>query len=271
MLYIFSDESGRFNNKKGKYYVRSSIFLTLEDLEKLNVILSSIIPNKFKRNIKWNTWKQNINLLERLFSDDIKFEILISLISIQNFLKKCNGKSGSYKFIQELEAGNLDEILTEKERGVPIKDKLLTKTKAVYFLNYWEFYCLENLKQLITNNWSQEEFYALTFHCPQMCNYDEYKQLVKGTGLKDESIQFISGDENIGIGIADIISGCVRELLEEENNMKAQDVYENLIRPRLARSSFPTINPGTIYFNDIEPNERLRIRSLLSPQYENLV
>ena len=240
--------------------------MSSENYLKLQSKFDAIVPREYKNNITWNKWK-NFGGLNAIFHSDIDFKILITLINIKQFLDKCdNQQNGSYIFIKKLKDKIYDQDIVEQvdKKGVNIREKLTTKSEALYFLNFWEKFCIQSLKENIHTSILNDTSYHLTFHSPQMCSRDEHKAIIEEVGLEKQNVSYMTGDSHIGIGLSDIVAGCMRDLLgnNEGTSAMASSLYGEKIKPRLMDVKIGK-NPGAVHYSGIPFEEQNRINLLL--------
>lgn len=237
---IFSDESGKWN--EGNYYVRSWVKITPE---KYNFLRKEVLFAKHEtkvKELKWEQFKKNYQIFKNIFNVDFSIFITIS--------RPAHFQSRNYKIISEIEkvpvsTGGQD--LTDK-----IKKKIVNSAKNELFFNYFEKTHVENSKKALVGGEDNGDYIYLI---------DSPQYLDKGwINIAEEcnirNIEVIKASEsNPGIEVADVISGCVKDLLEKKKAIN--EIYNECIKPKMLDMTSKTFpNPNMIFYSDYTPEEK---------------
>jgi len=236
---IFSDESGQWN--MGKYYIRSWIRITPKNYDLLR---KEIIFSKHEagvKELKWIKFKKNYGKFKNIFS--VGFDIFITISKPDHF------QSRNYDIITTIEdvpisTGGQD--LTNK-----IKKKIVSSVKNELFFNYFEKTHIENSKKALLHGESPKE-YKYMIDTPQYLDR-EWGNIAKECGI--EQIEIVKISKNIpGIELADVVSGCIMDLLENGEGIKL--IYKEYLKPKMwDMMSQECPNPNFIFFPDFSSEE----------------
>jgi len=218
---IFSDESGQWN--KGKYYIRSWIRITPENYVLLR---KEIIFSKHEtrvKELKWENFKKNYEIFKDIFGVD--FNIFITISKPEHF------QSREYNIITTIE--NVPISTGGQELTNKIKTKIINSVKNELFFNYFE-----KNKYVIDT--------------PQYLDR-EWENIAKECGI--QQIEMIKISKNIpGIELADVVSGCIMNLLENVEGIKL--IYKECLKPKMQdMMSQKCPNPNFIFFPDFSSEE----------------
>ncbi len=240
---IFSDESGSWN--EGRYYIRSWVKITPENY---NLLRKEIIFAKHEtgiKELKWKNFKKNYEKLKNIFNVD--FEIFITISKPDHF------KSRKYNIIDAIEkmsASTGTQELTEK-----IKNKIVNSVKNELFFNYFEKTHIKNSKDAFVANENSEE-YEYIIDTPQYLDR-EWEEIARECGIKQISIEKSSANVP-GVELADVISGCIMDLLESKEESGA--IYNECIKKKmLDMTSIKFPNPNLVFYQDFTTDDKDKI------------
>lgn len=233
---IFSDESGQWNT--GKYYIRSWIRITPENYDLLR---KEIIFSKYEtgvQELKWERFKKNCDKFKNIFS--VNFNIFITISMPEHF------QSRIYNIITAIE--NVPISTGGQELTGKIKKKVISSAKNELFFNYFEKIHIENSKKALLHEEGSND-YKYIIDTPQYLDR-EWENIAKECGI--EQIEIIKISKNVpGIELADIVSGCIMDLLENKEGIKL--IYEECIKSKMCNmQSQECPNPNLIFFQDFK-------------------
>lgn len=239
---IFSDESGKWN--ENNYYIRSWIKITPENYRLLQKeIIFSKYDTKVKE-LKWEKFRKNYIKFKDIFSVD--FDIFLTISKTSHFHAI---KYSVIKMLETIKIPTGGEKITEA-----IKSKIIDSAKYTLFLNYFEKIHIETSKKALLPAINSSD-YKYIIDNPQYLDKD-WIAIANECGISQIEIEKES-ETDPGIEIADIISGCVSDLILKKNN--ADSIYKDCIKNKMldmTSKSFP--NPNLIFydaFDEAEKNE----------------
>ena len=240
---VFSDESGCWND--GKYYIRSWIRITPNnyDLLKKEVLFSKHETNV--NELKWDRFKRNSDKFKNIFNVDFNIFITIS--------KPSHFQARDYRIINAIE--NVPVSTGGQELTSKIKKKIINSAKNELFFNYFEKMHIENsIKALLHEEGSND--YKYIIDTPQYLDR-EWENIAKECGI--EQIEIIKISKNVpGIELADIVSGCIMDLLENKEGIKL--IYEEFIKSKMCNmQSQECPNPNLIFFQGFSEEEKIEM------------
>ena len=236
---IFSDESGQWN--MGKYYIRSWVRITPENYDLLR---KEIIFSKHEtevKELKWRKFKNNYARFKNIFSVDC--DIFITISKPEHFQSK------EYNIITTIE--NLPISTGGQELSDKIKTKIISSAKNELFFNYFEKVHIENSKKALLCEENAND-YKYIIDSPQYLD-KEWINIAIECGIKQ--IEIIKISKNVpGIELADIVSGCIMDLLE--NVKGAKQIYKECTQSKMWNMiSEECPNPNFIFFQDYSEEE----------------
>jgi len=240
---IFSDESGLWNS--GNYYIRSWIRITPEnyDLLRKEIIFSK--HEKSVKELKWERFKKNYEHFKNIFS--VNFNIFITISMPEHF------QSRDYNIITAIE--NVPISTGGQELTGKIKKKIISSAKNELFFNYFEKIHIENSKKALLHEEDSND-YKYIIDTPQYLDR-EWVNIAKECGI--EQIEIIKISKNVpGIELADIVSGCMMDLLENKEGIKL--IYEECIKSKMCNMrSQECPNPNLIFFQGFSEEEKIEM------------
>jgi len=236
---IFSDESGCWN--EGKYYIRSWIRITPDNY---NLLKKEIIFSKYETNVKelkWERFKRNYDKFNNIFNVD--FNIFITISKPSHFQLR------NYKIITAID--NVPISTGGQELTGKIKRKIISSAKNELFFNYFEKIHIENSKKALLCEENAND-YKYIIDSPQYLD-KEWTNIAIECGIKQ--IEIIKISKNVpGIELADIVSGCIMDLLENVKGVK--QIYKECIQSKMWNMiSEECPNPNFIFFPDFSEEE----------------
>lgn len=236
---IFSDESGQWNT--GEYYIRSWIRITPENYDLLR---KEIIFSKYEtgvQELKWERFKKNCDKFKNIFNVDFNIFITIS--------KPSHFQARDYRIINAIE--NVSVSTGGQELTGKIKKKIISSAKNELFFNYFEKIHIENSKKALLCEENTND-YKYLIDSPQYLD-KEWINIAIECGIKQ--IEIIKISKNVpGIELADIVCGCIMDLLENVKGVK--QIYEEFIKPKMwDMISQECPNPNFIFFPDFSEEE----------------
>lgn len=237
---IFSDESGKWND--GEYYIRSWIRIASE---KYDLLRKENIFSKHEtgvKELKWEKFRKNYKKFKNLF--DVDFDIFITISKPAHFQSK------NYKIIEEIKKVPVStggEALTDK-----VKEKIVDSAKHQLFLNYFEKTHIEASKKALLSNEDPQE-YEYFIDKPQWLSR-EWESIAKECGVQQIKIIEESSDSP-GIELADVISGCIMDLLGKKDNAKA--IYNECMKHKMVdmrSEEYP--NPDLVFYKDFSEEDK---------------
>ena len=240
---IFSDESGQWNT--GKYYIRSWIRITPENYDLLR---KEIIFSKYETSVqelKWERFKKNYVKFKNIFS--VNFNIFITISKPNHFQLR------DYNIITAID--NVPISTGGQELTDKIKKKIISSAKNELFFNYFEKIHIGNSKKALLCEENPND-YKYIIDTPQYLD-KEWINIAIECGIKQ--IEIIKISKNVpGIELADIVSGCIMDLLENKEGIKL--IYEECIKSKMCNMlSQECPNPNLIFFQDFSDEEKIEM------------
>ena len=240
---IFSDESGQWNI--GKYYIRSWIRITPENY---NLLRKEIVFSKYETSVqelKWERFKKNYDKFKNIFS--VNFNIFITISKPNHFQLR------NYKIITAID--NVPISTGGQELSGKIKKKIISSAKNELFFNYFEKIHIENSKKALLCEENPND-YKYIIDTPQYLD-KEWLNIAKECGI--EQIEIIKISKNVpGIELADVVSGCIMDLLE--NVEVAKLIYKECMQSKMWNMvSQECPNPNLIFIQDYSEEEKIEM------------
>ncbi len=251
MCYVFSDESGTWNDSE--FYIRAWVKISKTEYKKLEKETESCLEEiGLQKELKWKIFKKHIekigNILKR-----IQFSIYITLSQPRVF------KQRGFSIIKALESIPEWKYTGGTEDTKRLKNKIINSAWNTLFLNVYE-------KQHIKN--SIAAFKCDIFPCdyivdsPQFLN-KMWEEVAIECGIDGSNLKIIKDSGScIGIQIADIISGCTSECLsrDERKRNQALQIFSQYFRAKMVSGS----NPNLIFYSEFDKETKKFIRSNLA-------
>ena len=233
---IFSDESGNWHYNSGDLYVRSWVRITPEQYRSLQNKVLLLKRQTGIIELKWGNLAKNPNIFNDIFSQ-VEFKVFITVSDPQHFNPKI------YTIVSDVNAlppstGGID--LTEK-----IKDTMKKSAYNQLFLAFYEHQHIENSVRALLTQLDLP-------HCKYLIDSpqfppDDWTERAEICGILKGNVKIIKNSSNEpGIELADLIAGCVRDLLD--NSPIAQSIYQKYIYDHMmdtTSSVYP--NPNLIF------------------------
>jgi len=250
---IFSDESGVWYN--GNYYIRSWIKIDSQNYKSVDKDISYLKRNKNIEELKWGNFKKNYEEAKDIFNSD--FDIFISISKPAHFNDiKYSFITKTEKLLENIQYTESSDPKKEKEFLAPkIKERIIHAIRSVLFLNYFEFKHIEASRIALLKNVDSSK-YIYIIDKPQF-NQNDWKGLAEKLGIKYIKIIKNSSKE-AGIELADFVAGCIKSLLDKENQLD-KTIYRECIRPKMVNMSSREIpNPNLIFYEGFRKKKQVK-------------
>ncbi len=244
----FNDESGAWEDKNSKYYVRASLVVNIEYLKEIKSKVNSLRRQynllDLKEEIKWRDFWQ----LRKFFKNKTSNNKLKTIYNHLNAINK------DYHWLLEYCNKLLESILVKKNNcDVRV---VLTFTEKSKYPNHKEkdiyrFHIRSHLQRLQMQYQKDSSLVIIIYDYNNEKKNKLFKEiyneiLVKGDFIKDysviyDSLLFDDSGFNTGLQIADYIAGCFANTLvaiknnNRNNYLFALSCFKNCVYPNLCK------------------------------------
>lgn len=241
-FWIFSDESGKWN--EGSYYIRSWIKISSSKYRLLRKEILFLKHETKIKELKWNHFGKNYDKLKDIFN--VRFDVFIT-ISIPYHLSK-----KPFKALDTLRQIEENEFTGNLELRKRLKQRAISSIKHMLFFNIYERQHIENVKGIFLRNSRLTRYKFMVDH-PQCLDRD-WRDIAKSVGIN--KVEIVKRSEEVpGIELADIIAGCIFNILKKKR--EAKEIYDELIKSKMVdmySRKYP--NPNLIFFGEFAKSER---------------
>ncbi len=217
--YIYSDESGAWQNSKD-VYVRAWICVDEINNQKIINFIENIKGQTNCDEVRWKTIAP-LNLKEEI--KNIDFKVFVSVTEINSI------KDDKYlltrSFSENIDNFNFGSLKIETIEK--IKNKIYLDIKYVLFLHIYESLHLKSAQEIFSKKFPGKTFDYI-IDPPQMLSRDWSKICEELTGYKPT---FPPSEKNQGVQFADIIAGAWRSFIIQDERIKDANKFicENLM------------------------------------------
>lgn len=251
---VFSDESGRWSDPACDLYVRSFVIFKEEDYHRLVGYLKHKKPSLRLKWSKNGEVRDDTDLCLRLFENS---QIFIAFTDLSQFRAK------DYRVRRAVSDLDYVTFLRDFQNPFDLKEDLQNKVDQLLFLNVYERQFFVRLIASVNANMNGFTFDELCLDNPQQ-NNDDFKKVINAAcSPSPAAITFVRNDSDvIGIGIADLVAGAVRDILLDDDRRKAKDFYVRHIAPKNIAGDSSNPNPSYQFYPDGKEEYKSRMRAI---------
>lgn len=250
-LVIFSDESGRWSDPGCETYVRSFFIIEKSIYIKFKDAMKAANPDLKLKWVKSGHYRNKPAFCSFLFEFGKVYTVFTDM---EQF------RTSDYKLRRAIEEIDLEDVMAGHKYKFDIRSDLKNKVDQLLFLHIYERGFLSQLKLAIEKCIGNPKIDHIYFDNPQHNNDDFLKIVSEELGLVKNEVTFIKNDEEeIGIGIADLISGSVNDILNGNSRRSGHDFYVNHISGTALRS---VPNPSYIFYKSAKLSYDQNIKKL---------
>lgn len=250
--FVFSDESGSWHDPR-EVYVRAWVVVHESSYDALVEAMSNISTDLKCNEVRWKILANNPSHFDVVEKFDYRVFLTVSSPADIKWERKYRITRDFPTQIQNLDFGEIDEALSEL-----IKKKMFDDIKYVLFLNFYEKTHIENAKEGIERVLPKRENLLIYRVDPPQMSKDGWKSLLH-TISPGVEIEFPKSQSDPGIQFADVIAGCVKSFLVEDDYLDQSKILIPKFREKLIPKHAKNPNPNLIFFKEI--NEKLKIRT----------
>ena len=225
-----------------------------------------ILYFKNKTNInelKWNNFKNQFNTNKTHFETfiqglkQLEIKIFITISKPQHFQMK----KSEYNIIKTIK-GLDNNIFTGKNITPTLtRSRILSAVENVLFFCIYEKIHIENSIKALCNKDNLSD-YIYKVDSPQT-NSEVWQAIAKNLNIQQIKI-IKDSSKDPGIEIADIVAGCIQDLIK--GNKQAKVFYASFVQQKMRdMHSTGTPNPNLIFFDDFTKDERDKLNIFRRP------
>lgn len=250
--FVFSDESGSWHDPNC-IYVRSWILVQEKEFEALEKAIQKTNLAIGCKELKWKNIAKNDAHFEIIKKFEFRIFLTISAPADIKWESKYKITKEFYSQVEKFNFGHLDKKIIEI-----LKKKMFDDIKNILFLNFYEKTHIENANRAFVQYLPKTENSLIYKVDPPQMPRNSWSEILK-TISKGVTIDFPKSNLDAGIQFADVIAGCIRSFLENDETFDKAENFIKKIRPKLILKSIKNPNPNLIFYDEI--NENLRLKS----------
>lgn len=256
-FFIFSDESGSWHDPSD-IYVRSWVVITEDEYNnKLLGKVDEVADLIGSSELKWSVLSGNSKYLDSF--DTISFRVFIT-VSCPGDIAWDSKYRLTRNFSRSIEAFDFGEI----DDGVVsyVKERIYRDLKNALFLHFYERHHIANAKQGIERIIKPTDYELIYRIDPPQMSHEGWKKLLNEIDSSVVNIEFPKSNRSQGIQFADVIAGCVRSHLLQDDKKEVSKTFINKIKDRLIPKDRENPNPNLIFFGEINETVKTNCASV---------